>query len=473
MSRLVWHRRDLRLADNELYHNANRIYSVFVFDSSDYSPRQTGIPDGDGGQLQSVSHGPHFSRRLIDAVHSLKSNLRSLGGDLIVRTGNPLQIIPQLAQDLQINEVSWSEVPGYFECTLSDKLKKILRLGEPYRCKVFTTCSLTLAHPDDLPSDPEVWQRLARPNEKRRTRKRTQDFKRETADTNAPNIIDISPSRFEGMPTIMGDFRRVARSVAPVRELFENPNPQNVAKDFYNLVIGVVPSLEELTKPLLESTTPMLEFLPNELIFQLITASNSIPHNNGNTEEQCIRQLKDFVSNHATTADRTLCDVANNNSSKLSLPLALGTLSPRQVYHCVKDEKRKLEEAHSCILSDINWLISHMEMRDYFLFNCFREGRSAYNLHPQKRMYKPNLPRGWLPLFESKGKFIKWACGETGLPLVDAGMKELITTGYTSNRVRQNMASVLTKDLNLDWRLGAEWSSCAWKTIVWQVSCKK
>jgi deoxyribodipyrimidine photo-lyase len=41
--------------------------------------------------------------------------------------------------------------------------------------------------------------------------------------------------------------------------------------------------------------------------------------------------------------------------------------------------------------------------------------------------------------------------------MVDAGMKELITTGYTSNRVRQNMASVLTKDLKLDWRLGAEW----------------
>ena len=40
--------------------------------------------------------------------------------------------------------------------------------------------------------------------------------------------------------------------------------------------------------------------------------------------------------------------------------------------------------------------------------------------------------------------------------MIDAGMKELITTGYTSNRVRQNMASVLTKDLKLDWRLGAE-----------------
>ena len=50
-----------------------------------------------------------------------------------------------------------------------------------------------------------------------------------------------------------------------------------------------------------------------------------------------------------------------------------------------------------------------------------------------------------------------WATGETGLPLVDAAMKELIETGYCSNRVRQNAASVLTKDLEIDWRAGAEW----------------
>ncbi|KAL3790112.1 hypothetical protein HJC23_013623 [Cyclotella cryptica] len=456
MSRLVWHRRDLRLADNELYHNASRIYSVFVFDSSDYSPRQTGIPDDHGGQLRSVSHGPHFSRRLIDAVHSLKKDLRSLGGDLIVRTGNPLRIISQLAQDLQINEVSWSEVPGYYECTLSDELKKVLLFGGSYRCKVFTTCSLTLAHPDDLPSDPDVWHRLARPNEKRRTRTGTKHFTSYTVA--APNIIDVSPSRFEGMPTIMGDFRRVARSVARVRELFDNPNPQNIAKDFTALETGEVPTLEELTKPLLESTSPMLGILPNQLILNLIKASNAIPHNNGMVEELCIRHLKDFVSNHAITADRNLCDVTNNNSSKLSLPLTLGILSPRQVYHCVKDEQRQHEETHGCSLSDINWLISHMEMRDYFLFNCFREGRSAYDLHPKKKPpYKLDIPREWLPLSESKYKLIKWVVGETGLPLVDAGMKELITTGYTSNRVRQNMVSVLTKDLKLDWRLGAEW----------------
>ena len=53
--------------------------------------------------------------------------------------------------------------------------------------------------------------------------------------------------------------------------------------------------------------------------------------------------------------------------------------------------------------------------------------------------------------------FHKWATGQTGLPLVDAGMNELLTTGYCSNRVRQNMASVLTKTLRIDWRIGADW----------------
>merc|ERR1719460_995911 len=47
--------------------------------------------------------------------------------------------------------------------------------------------------------------------------------------------------------------------------------------------------------------------------------------------------------------------------------------------------------------------------------------------------------------------------GCTGLPLVDAAMRELAATGYCSNRVRQNAASVLTKDLHIDWRAGAEW----------------
>lgn len=47
--------------------------------------------------------------------------------------------------------------------------------------------------------------------------------------------------------------------------------------------------------------------------------------------------------------------------------------------------------------------------------------------------------------------------GRTGVPFVDANMRELAMTGFMSNRGRQNVASFLTKDLGLDWRMGAEW----------------
>uniref|UniRef100_A0A7S1URL2 Cryptochrome/DNA photolyase FAD-binding domain-containing protein n=1 Tax=Grammatophora oceanica TaxID=210454 RepID=A0A7S1URL2_9STRA len=54
-------------------------------------------------------------------------------------------------------------------------------------------------------------------------------------------------------------------------------------------------------------------------------------------------------------------------------------------------------------------------------------------------------------------EWTRWATGQTGFPLVDAALCELMKTGYCSNRVRQNAASFLTKDLELDWRAGAEW----------------
>jgi deoxyribodipyrimidine photo-lyase len=47
--------------------------------------------------------------------------------------------------------------------------------------------------------------------------------------------------------------------------------------------------------------------------------------------------------------------------------------------------------------------------------------------------------------------------GTTGIGLMDASLRELIHTGYTSNRARQNIASFLTKHLKIDWRIGAEW----------------
>lgn len=73
--------------------------------------------------------------------------------------------------------------------------------------------------------------------------------------------------------------------------------------------------------------------------------------------------------------------------------------------------------------------------------------------------------RMWLPATDSTSVQIcssnlvpfVTAEGRTGVPFVDANMRELAMTGFMSNRGRQNVASFLTKDLGLDWRMGAEW----------------
>ena len=154
------------------------------------------------------------------------------------------------------------------------------------------------------------------------------------------------------------------------------------------------------------------------------------------------------MSNHASTATRNLACVDNNESSRISHYLAFGCLSPRKV----------VEEAQGQG-DDCNWIISHMTMRDFFLYCCIVSGNKFYGLNGIPVSKKASESIVWNSIEDEtvEEQWRRWALGETGLPLVDAAMKELLSTGYCSNRVRQNTASVLTKDLGIDWRAGAEW----------------
>jgi len=62
-----------------------------------------------------------------------------------------------------------------------------------------------------------------------------------------------------------------------------------------------------------------------------------------------------------------------------------------------------------------------------------------------------------VPWKSDREVFEKWRRGETGVRFVDANMKELLQTGYMSNRGRQNVASYLTKVLGINWTFGAAW----------------
>jgi deoxyribodipyrimidine photo-lyase len=133
-----------------------------------------------------------------------------------------------------------------------------------------------------------------------------------------------------------------------------------------------------------------------------------------------------------------------DDSSKFSAWLSLGCLSPRYIYEEVQKYERERIKNDSTY-----WLIFELLWRDFFRFICAKHGN---------KIFYPSGLRGIdIPWLEDTPRFELWREGKTGYPLVDAGMKELAATGFLSNRGRQNVASFLTKNLGIDWRIGAEW----------------
>ena len=204
---------------------------------------------------------------------------------------------------------------------------------------------------------------------------------------------------------------------------------------------GTMVTLSEMTRQL-EGCSFL--GLPGPVSTELIQAAHLRSSIGG--EKAAHERLRYFLSNNRVAeANRNLADVVTDDqSARLSAYLAVGALSPRQVYHASQD------------IPGAEWLVSHMEMRDFFVYYSYLADKEAFSLHGRlQNRTKNSIP--WKRMEENHDIFTRWATGSTGLPLVDAGMLELLQTGYCSNRVRQNAASFLAKDLHLDWRSGAEW----------------
>jgi deoxyribodipyrimidine photo-lyase len=133
-----------------------------------------------------------------------------------------------------------------------------------------------------------------------------------------------------------------------------------------------------------------------------------------------------------------------NYSSKLSPALSVGVLSPRTVYHEIKKYERERVANDSTY-----WLYFELLWRDYFQFVMKKYGGHVFRSSGLGKRH-PRWQR-------DPEKFETWRLGKTGVPFVDANMRELLHTGFMSNRGRQNVASYLTKDLKIDWRWGAAW----------------
>jgi deoxyribodipyrimidine photo-lyase len=78
----------------------------------------------------------------------------------------------------------------------------------------------------------------------------------------------------------------------------------------------------------------------------------------------------------------------------------------------------------------------------------------------QEKWSSPSHPLNDLTGDQVKLQIERFINGTTGMGLIDASLREMYYTGYTSNRARQNVASFLAKHLKIDWRIGAEWYEC-------------
>jgi deoxyribodipyrimidine photo-lyase len=232
---------------------------------------------------------------------------------------------------------------------------------------------------------------------------------------------DDIPWPITKLPNIFTQFRKENEKQTEVRELFESPHDFsssiNINHNFQFSELGIPEAFMD--------EKSVLSFRGGE--------SEAWERLNYYFWES--DQLKDYkyTRNGLLGADY---------SSKFSPWLAQGCISPKSIYYeVIKYEKERKKNQSTY------WMVFELIWRDYFHFVLKKFGAQLF----QKEGIKgEEITWKWdLKLFE------KWKNGETGMPFIDANMRELNASGFMSNRGRQNVASFLVKDLRLDWRMGA------------------
>jgi deoxyribodipyrimidine photo-lyase len=164
--------------------------------------------------------------------------------------------------------------------------------------------------------------------------------------------------------------------------------------------------------------------------------------------QERLRRFQKRAASYATDRDRP----DHEGTSRLSPHLHFGEIGPRQVWHALRSNEAYLRE------------LAWREFASHLLFHFPSTPDEPFRPRQREaaRKLDPRLLR-------------QWQAGRTGYPIVDAGMRQLLETGWMHNRVRMLVASFLVKDLLIDWREGAAWfwdklldADLANNTLNWQ-----
>jgi deoxyribodipyrimidine photo-lyase len=394
---------DLRLHDHSpltLAHSQfDRVVHAFCFDDAHVGPAARVDFSRSLPETGFLKTGVFRAQFLLEAVADLRASLVARRRALVVRAGSTREVVPALVRQHGVHTVFVHEGEAPEE---RDQLGALQAALKKVGCELNTTWGNTLYHIDDLPFDPRQQQGAFPPTA---TNFRTKTEKNSTVRPAlpVPRTLKPAPGSSDADVAGHGDIPTLAALVGA-----------DVAATHKRDARGVF--------PFVGGETAALARLQDYFF-----------------DQNC---LKDYFH----TRNGML---GANYSSKFSPYLSMGCLSPRRV----AQEVQRYEESR-VKNKDTYWMLFELNVRDYFRYYTLYWGSSVFHLHGPKGKRKVQAAGGkhWtqdMQLFE------RWRTGTTGNPMIDANMRELMATGFMSNRGRQIVASYLTRDLGIDWRLGA------------------
>ncbi|KAI5867772.1 cryptochrome [Durotheca rogersii] len=383
--------------------------------------------------------GPHRTRFIAQSIWNLKDNLENLGSGLTIRIGSYGQVLRTLVDGLRQNELNVGAVWTIGEEGVEEKRdEKVIfeacaSLNIDFRLwddeKYFIDDrDLKLATPEDLPDVFTTYRKMMEPlREKPRV-----------------SLPPLSKGTLPGP---------IETSMIPGQEEpFEIPSSY---EGFEEVLLRPISDVLENAPPFPEG------------------AQSAHPLRGG--EDGAHRRLDHLIKSGSAFSYKDTRNglLGSDFSTKLSAYLAQGCITARQIhtrlvaYEDGKDEALAQSQGYGDgenegtkgIRFELLWrdymrLCTRKFKAKLFLRSGFRDDKS----NKWKSAKEDEATDGQQQSAEEVSKIIKRVFdGTTGMGLIDASQRELLHTGYTSNRARQNVASFLAKHLSIDWRYGAEW----------------
>lgn len=171
-------------------------------------------------------------------------------------------------------------------------------------------------------------------------------------------------------------------------------------------------------------------------------------------EDGATNLLKNFTKHHLNDYIKSRDFPAIKGTTNLSPHLHFGEISPRQIVAKLEQTAATtglfvVRNTHDAVIRQLIWRDFAHHILVHFPYTTDKPFNPSYEKFPWRQTHK--------------SFFKAWQKGATGIPIIDAGMRELWQSGFMHNRVRMIVASLLTKNANLHWLNGARWF---WDTLV-------